>query len=186
MSLLEEIKELINYSNEPFLQSLYRSQQEGVYCDVELCLGREKWSIPVHRAVLAARSQYFQAMFSSDFLEKNSSVIVLDPAGDIFTTRNSIDLLIEFLYTGNFSNPPGLESVIQIFRASSLWILENLQRICEYFLAASLSLENCKDILEEARKYNSDFQVHVFQSRPGRGLPKYCRGAVKPEVFQRF
>ena len=118
MSLIDDIKELLNYSNDPFLQSLYRSQQEGAYCDVELCLGRDKWSIPVHRAVLAARSQYFQTMFSSDFLEKNSSVIVLDPAGEIFTTRSSIDLLMEFLYTGNFSSTPDLDSIIQIFRAS--------------------------------------------------------------------
>ena len=159
MSLIEEIKELLKYSDEPFLQSLYRSQQEGTYCDVELCVGRDKWSIPVHRVVLAARSPFFQTMFSSDFLERNSSVIVLDPAGEIFTTRESLDLLIEFLYTGNFYNHPGLDSVVQIFRASSLWILENLQRICEYFLAASLSLENCKDILVEARKYNSDLLV---------------------------
>ena len=159
MSLIEEIKDLLKYSDDQFLQSLYRSQQEGAYCDVELCVGRDQWRIPVHRAVLAARSPYFQTMFNSDFLEKNSSVIVLDPKGEIFSTRESIDLLIQFLYTGNFSNTPGINSVIQIFRASSLWILENLQHICEYFLAANLSLENCEEILEEGKKFNSDLLV---------------------------
>ena len=159
MSLIEEIKDLLKYSDDQFLQSLYRSQQEGAYCDVELCVGRDQWRIPVHRAVLAARSPYFQTMFNSDFLEKNSSVIVLDPKGEIFSTRESIDLLIQFLYTGNFSNTPGINSVIQIFRASSLWILENLQQICEYFLAANLSLENCEEILEEGKKFNSDLLV---------------------------
>ena len=159
MSLIEEIRDLFKYSDEPFLQSLYRSQQEGAYCDVELCVGRDKWTVPVHRVVLAARSLYFQTMFNSDFLERNCSVIVLDPSGEIFTSRKSLDLLVEFLYTGNFSKPPGLQSVVELFRASSLWILENLQRICEYYLAASLSLDNCKDILYEARKYNSDLLV---------------------------
>ena len=90
MSLIEEIKEQLRYSDEQFLRSLYRSQQEGAYCDLTLCVGRENWRIPVHRVVLAARSQYFQTMFNSDFLERKSSVIVLDPDSEIFSTIEMI------------------------------------------------------------------------------------------------
>ena len=145
---------MLGESQNKFLQTLHSFQKEGAYCDIELSVGRERWRVPVHRLVLAARSPYFQTMFSSEFLEKNSAVIDIDPASEVFTTRESLEAVIEYFYTGNI---PRLsqETVREIFRASSLWILDNLQKICEYFLAVNLTMENCVDILNEARKYNS-------------------------------
>lgn len=154
MSVVEEIREVLGESQNKFLQTLHSFQKEGAYCDIQLCVGRERWMVPAHRLVLAAKSPYFQAMFSSEFLEKNSTVIDIDPASEVFTKRESLEAVIEYFYTGNL---PRLsqETVREIFRASSLWILDNLQKICEYFLAVNLTMENCVDILNEARKYNS-------------------------------
>ena len=140
---------MLGESPDSLLQWQYECQREGAYCDVTLCVGRERWTVPAHRLVLTSRSAYFRAMFDLDFREKNRTVIDIDPGSEVFTSRESLDAVIEYLYTGNIPSV-SLDIVREIFRVSSLWMLDNLQKICEYFIAASLTMANCMDILDEA------------------------------------
>ena len=145
---------MLGESPASLLQWQYECQREGAYCDVTLCVGRERWTVPAHRLVLTSRSAYFRAMFDLDFREKNRTVIDIDPGSEVFTSRESLDAVIEYLYTGNIPSV-SLDIVREIFRVSSLWMLDNLQKICEYFIAASLTMANCMDILDEARKFSA-------------------------------
>jgi hypothetical protein len=42
--------------------------QSGNHADIKFLIGENKEEVPCHKAILAARSEYFNAMFRSKFL----------------------------------------------------------------------------------------------------------------------
>lgn len=56
--------------------------------------------IPVHRCVLAARSDKFRALFSVDMKEKANGVLIVDSY-----TYEDFSLFLEFLYSGSLRIP---------------------------------------------------------------------------------
>jgi hypothetical protein len=73
------------------LTSYYEQQ---MMCDVTLTAG--DYSVKAHRAVLAARSDYFEAMFSGDWAETKASDIVLHGL-----TPCGLKAVLEFCYKGD-------------------------------------------------------------------------------------
>ena len=75
---------------------LHQLQRQGILCDVKIS-GRERRDvIPVHRCVLACKSSYFRAMFTSQMVEASKDVIVLESVSDSIARK-----LIWWCYTGH-------------------------------------------------------------------------------------
>jgi len=152
MSFLEEIKLGLDLKSDALCRRLFEQHQSGSFCDVSLCIGKEKWIFMVHKAVMVANSPYFEAMFSSSFVEKTQEIVQIDPKSEIINTKESVESVLEFVYTSSISNPT-VELLMEVCKVAQLWILDNLKKLAEYFLAANLSFDTC-DILLEFSKNN--------------------------------
>lgn len=106
-------------------------------CDVVLKIGDEH--IPTHRAVLAACSPYFYAMFTSDLVESRQKVVTMK---DI--DAGIVQQLVEFAYTGKVD--VNVENVQSILATASLVQFHEVRDLCCQFLETQLDPTNCLGI----------------------------------------
>ena len=106
-------------------------------CDVVLKIGDEH--IPTHRAVLAACSPYFYAMFTSDLVESRQKVVTMK---DI--DAHVVQQLVEFAYTGKVDL--NVENVQSILATASLVQFHEVRDLCCQFLETQLDPSNCLGI----------------------------------------
>jgi len=62
-SVFEEIRSGLHLKNDELCRKLFEQHKNGSFCDVKLCIGNKKWLFEVHKAVLAAKSPYFEGNF---------------------------------------------------------------------------------------------------------------------------
>ncbi|XP_046453722.1 leucine-zipper-like transcriptional regulator 1 [Daphnia pulex] len=135
------------------------------FCDVTLVL--EGTSIPAHKAILAARCSYFEAMFRS-FMPEDSTVNIA--IGEMIPSRQSFDSLIRYIYHGDVNMPP--EDSLYLFSAPFFYGFTNnrMQAFCKQNLEMNVTFENVIQILEAAdriqaidmKKYALNLIVHHF------------------------
>ncbi|XP_046983768.1 poly [ADP-ribose] polymerase tankyrase-1-like [Schistocerca americana] len=100
---------------------------------VTLVAGRTR--LVVHRAVLAARSPVFEAMFRHDTLEASSGVVsIADVEGP------ALRQLVAYVYTLRAPSVPG--TAAQLLAAADKYGLLELKAHCERQLAAELAVES--------------------------------------------
>ncbi len=127
------------------------------FADVRLSLG-EKVSaaedgdgdvFPSHRAVLAARSSYFEGKFRS-FGPTSADSAVHIAIGELVPSRQSFQSLLRYVYYGDVTMPP--EDSLYLFSASQFYIFSNqrLQVFCKNNLERNVTVENVLPILEAA------------------------------------
>lgn len=126
------------------IKKLNKLRCEGVLCDVFFQCGKQQFS--AHKAVLAASCQYFQALFTTIMLEKDSSVINLEVPSSI------ADELLSFLYTGEVLLCAA--NCKELFIAADYLMLEDLKTQCENYFAASLSRDTCLQVYDLSVNYN--------------------------------
>ncbi|XP_064102982.1 leucine-zipper-like transcriptional regulator 1 isoform X1 [Macrobrachium nipponense] len=135
------------------------------FCDITLML--DGAPIRAHKAVLAARCSYFEAMFRS-FMPENS--IVQIAIGEIIPSPQSFDSLLRYIYYGDVDMPP--EDSLYLFSAPYFYGFTNnrLQAFCKQNLEMNVTFENVIQILEAAdriqasdmKKYALNLIVHHF------------------------
>ncbi len=113
--------------------------------DVFLQLGDEL--IPAHKAILAARSAYFEGMFRSFCPPDNCVPIAI---GELVPSKQSFTNLLRYIYHGALEMPP--EDSLYLFSAPFFYIFANnrLQVYCKYNLERNVTLDNVVQILEAA------------------------------------
>lgn len=76
------------------LTSINGLRKRNLLCDVTLCVeGKE---FPVHRIILAACSDYFEAMFTGGMSESSSDETKIDIQG---LNADTMEILLDFIYT---------------------------------------------------------------------------------------
>lgn len=110
----------------------------GSFADVTLDIEGQEFQ--AHRAILAARSPVFSAMFQNAMEEqKNGRVAIKDISGEIFGE------MLEYIYTGR---SPNLERLANsLLSAADKYQLERLKLMCEEALCSNLTVENAADTL---------------------------------------
>lgn len=106
-------------------------------CDVVLRAQRQE--IYAHRAVLAACSSYFLAMFTHELLESGQKTVEIkdmDPS--------VLASLVDYAYTGEIDI--AVENVQEVLAAASLLQMTQVQDLCCEFLKQQLDAANCLGI----------------------------------------
>ncbi|XP_026808520.1 speckle-type POZ protein A isoform X1 [Rhopalosiphum maidis] len=117
------------------------------FSDVTLSVsGRE---FQAHKAILAARSPVFAAMFEHEMEErKQNRVAITDVDHEVLRE------MLRFIYTGRAAN---LERMADdLLAAADKYALERLKVMCEEALCNNLSIDNAADILILADLHSAD------------------------------
>ncbi|XP_038561599.1 speckle-type POZ protein isoform X4 [Micropterus salmoides] len=117
------------------------------FTDCSLCVTGQKFQ--AHKAILAARSPVFSAMFEHEMEEsKKNRVEINDVEPDVFKE------MMCFIYTGK---APNLDKMADdLLAAADKYALERLKVMCEDALCTSLSVENAAEILILADLHSAD------------------------------
>jgi hypothetical protein len=107
----------------------------GLKADFEIHCGNGR--LPVHQAILAARSPYFAALLSHDMKEKNLGFVRQEEFDE-----EIMKAVIDFMYSSKIDvNELGYDKVCKIAQAADKYQLGQLKHICFNYLANKLSLE---------------------------------------------
>lgn len=117
------------------LSQLFESQK---FSDVILSVG--KLEFYAHKAILAARSPVFAAMFEHEMEEKKQNrVEITDMDHEV------LNEMLKFIYSGK---APNLEKMAdELLAAADKYDLERLKVMCEEALCSNLSVETAADVL---------------------------------------
>ncbi|KAF0306793.1 Protein roadkill [Amphibalanus amphitrite] len=117
------------------LGQLFESQR---FSDVTLSVGGREFQ--AHKALLAARSPVFAAMFEHEMEErKHNRVDITDVDHEVLRE------MLRFIYTGKTNN---LEKMADdLLAAADKYAMERLKVMCEAALCANLSIENSPEVL---------------------------------------
>ena len=103
--------------------------EDDKLCDVTITVGHK--SFKAHKAVLAAGSDYFRAMFSGGFREQHRSDVNIDGKSWIF------ECLLEFIYTGNFHVTTG--KALDVLEMANYLQITHASAVCADNLVQELS-----------------------------------------------
>ncbi|ELT93946.1 hypothetical protein CAPTEDRAFT_218846 [Capitella teleta] len=136
-----------------FLSSVGRE-----FCDITLML--DNVPVPAHKAILAARCSYFEAMFRSFMPEDNTVKISI---GETVPSKQAFDSLLRYIYYGEVTMPP--EDSLYLFSAPHFYGFTNhrLQAYCKHNLEMNVSFKNVVQILEAADRIQAhDMKKHAL------------------------
>jgi len=95
--------------------------RSGLFADVTFRVDRE--DVPAHRSLLAARSDYFCALFSSSFADSTSPVVAVEGVG-----AAAFRTLLQFLYTNDMSLTDDL--VVEVMQLAHQYHLPAAYAMC--------------------------------------------------------
>nr|XP_013223390.2 leucine-zipper-like transcriptional regulator 1 [Columba livia] len=128
------------------------------FCDIILLLDGHPW--PAHKAILAARSSYFEAMFRS-FMPEDGQVNI--SIGEMVPSKQAFESMLRYIYYGEVNMPP--EDSLYLFAAPYYYGFSNnrLQAYCKQNLEMNVTVENVLQILEAADKTQAlDMKRHCL------------------------
>lgn len=121
--------------------------EKSAFSDVTLSVGGKDFY--VHKAILAARSVVFNAMFEHEMEErKQNRVEITDVEHNVMTE------MLRFVYTGKVSNLDKMAD--ELLAAADKYALERLKVMCEESLCNGLSVDNVCEILVLADLHSAD------------------------------
>jgi speckle-type POZ protein len=101
--------------------------------------GRE---FPAHKSILAARSQYFAAMFQHPMKENSTNQVKIEDIDpEVF------DQLLRFIYTGRVPLDKLETMAADLFIAADKYLMDELKMKCENYLLSQMSPDNCVILL---------------------------------------
>uniref|UniRef100_A0A3B1JPF5 Kelch repeat and BTB domain containing 3 n=1 Tax=Astyanax mexicanus TaxID=7994 RepID=A0A3B1JPF5_ASTMX len=121
-------------------------RSRGVLFDFSICIQNE--TLPCHRCVLAACSDFFRAMFEVNMRERDDGTVTLSNL-----SAPAVRTFLDFAYSGEIEIVE--ENVDMLFQLASFLQVGTLSRACSDFLIQTLDLSNCLHLLAIAEGYGS-------------------------------
>ena len=138
---------------------------------MEIIVGSETYR--VHRGIMAAKSEYFRAIMSSQMKEaKENRVIIEGVDPEIMKT------VIEFCYTNQVSLED--DNFHQVLSAAFRFCIQSLQDECVKFIGPRISASNCTGLIHSFQQYNLK---NLFRKALGFCLENFDLVCETPEFF---
>ncbi|XP_063009117.1 kelch-like protein 32 isoform X2 [Melospiza melodia melodia] len=131
--------------NDAVLAALNQQRSDGILCDITLIAEEQKFH--AHKAVLAACSDYFRAMFSLCMVESEADEVNLHGV-----TSLGLKQALDFAYTGQILLEPGV--IQDVLAAGSHLQLLELLSLCSHYLIEELNSFNYLDLYKLADLFN--------------------------------
>jgi hypothetical protein len=150
-----------NNCEKKFLEDIKSISNQIETSDVTIHVHNQTYKC--HRAILSARSSYFQKLFNSDFSEKFQNEIDLS---SFLSNENDFDLLHNFIYKAEANLT--LDNILQYIQLSDKFLLDDLYELCEQYLLNDNHINetnvwNILDIYNTiGRKISSNIQEKCF------------------------
>ena len=112
-----------------YIKNMYSLLNDSKHFDVQFLVGPDKHPVPAHKGLLAARSEYFRAMFQ--------------PEGMLESARNAIEIpdhhpaafkrMLEFLYTNDLRDITTCDAddLINLLCIGNEYIIPGLKLVCQ-------------------------------------------------------
>ncbi|XP_033214362.1 speckle-type POZ protein B-like [Belonocnema kinseyi] len=120
---------------------------DQAFQDVTISVGEKTFR--AHKAILATRSEVFQAMFTNEMSEKSNSLVEIEDL-----TPKVIEKMLLFIYTDKVEDSDLKEFAPQLLDAAEKYNLRRLKEMCIAALYENLSIENVLNTLEIADTYS--------------------------------
>ncbi|GBM32448.1 Speckle-type POZ protein-like B [Araneus ventricosus] len=114
-------------------------------------------SIPAHKNILSARSPVFAAMFAHPMKESRENEVDITDI-DVSILR----ALLTYIYTGKTSDLT-VSSAADLLFAADKYQLQDLKRVCSYFLKDTMSLQNALKILVSGDIHAEDLKCFALE-----------------------
>jgi hypothetical protein len=126
--------------------------EKKTHSDVTFLVGEDKEAFQAHKAILSARSSYFEAMFRPGGMRESSD-------GEVEMSRHDKDSfrrMIEFIYTGEVHNLSRCCStdIISLLEMSNEYLLKDLGNLCELAASKIVNLENIGNFMLLTSRYD--------------------------------
>nr|WEX30410.1 Kelch-like protein 12-A-1 [Carassius gibelio] len=157
---------MTNSHAKSILNAMNALRKSNTLCDITLRV--EGTDFPAHRIVLAACSDYFCAMFTSELAEKGKSFVDIQGL-----TASTMEILLDFVYTETVLDT--VENVQELLPAACLLQLKGVKRACCDFLNSQLDpsnglgirdfaeTHNCLDLMQAAELFSQKHFAEVVQ-----------------------
>lgn len=128
-------------------KKLFESDLGSKFSDLVIVC--KDWEFKVHKAILAARSDYFLGIFSNNCKESNENKIFIE---DI--KKKVFCELLRFIYCGNVQNFKEIAEELLI--AADRYQIDGLKKACEKYFCDELNENNLARCVLLADTYNVD------------------------------
>lgn len=129
----------------------------------------------VHKTILMARSEVFQAMFECDFEEKRTRKVVIHD-----TNRKAMNEFLYYLYTNEINSQEYFnENITEILMLSDKYLIYSLKEVCELKLIDGITIDNVVDLCIIADNYN----LNLLKKTATRKIINFCNNSC--ECFKR-
>ncbi|XP_071942431.1 kelch-like protein 38 [Antedon mediterranea] len=130
-----------NNRDQTILQALHYARSESILTDVILCADDRQ--IPCHRIILAVSSDYFMAMFSSNFKESKMTKIDLT-----HLNGHVLSIIINYFYSSILKFPKSL--VRDVLETSDLIQVSPVVEHCTEVILKEMEIDECLEIFRYA------------------------------------
>uniref|UniRef100_A0A4W3H938 Kelch-like family member 26 n=1 Tax=Callorhinchus milii TaxID=7868 RepID=A0A4W3H938_CALMI len=127
------------------LRGLAALRAQGQLLDVVLMVNNEPF--PVHKATLAACSDYFRAMFTGGMREASQDVIELKGL-----SAKGLKRIVDFAYSAEVTLD--LDCIQDVLGAAVFLQMEPVVELCQEFLKSAMSVETCLNIGQMATTFS--------------------------------
>ena len=153
-----------NYS-EALLQGFNKLREENQLCDIIINVGEHAFH--AHKAVLAATSSYFAAMFTSGFKETGTNEIKIDG------NSKAMETLLQFSYTGKLNGTLMMDHLFDVLELSCYTHSMEFSKTCAEFIVDLYEAEPEKISVDDACKIsflgrNHDHLTELVQASDKR------------------
>merc|ERR1719445_1676162 len=116
--------------------------------DLTFIVAGEK--VHAHRAILYARSKYFERMFSGRFAESREQKLELKVE---CSSKRVFLAVLRYLYTDELWNPTDVPDALDALKLADAYGMERLRDHCVQLLQTKVSTENALELLKAANTY---------------------------------
>ncbi|KAF6715054.1 Kelch-like protein 7 [Oryzias melastigma] len=155
-----------SYELSRVVESMNSLRKEGAFCDVTLVVQGKRFL--VHKVILAAASQFFRLLFSTNMMESGKDEVELrEISSDI------VQLVIGFIYTAQVSvNNGNMEALLY---AADYFHINPMKNVCVDFIKRQITTTNCLDIAVLAERTNCPGLKTRAESVVRRNFATVCR-----------